>query len=104
MPRRKHAPGPHAQQPGLMTITAWREKYFSPGSAPTRATVVRQLEHHQLPGLQVGGTWYIHEPSWLAELSQVAQPPQARCSSTASTSQESHRLVSQVLAGMGANQ
>ncbi|WP_369942754.1 hypothetical protein [Xanthomonas medicagonis] len=41
----------------LMTVIAWRFKYFAEGSAPTELTVRRWLQSGSLPGMKIGGTW-----------------------------------------------
>ncbi|MEL4893527.1 helix-turn-helix domain-containing protein [Xanthomonas protegens] len=51
----------------LMTVVAWRSKYFAAGSAPTELTVRRWLQAGSLPGMKIGGTWYIDEHAWLAD-------------------------------------
>ncbi|UYK82270.1 helix-turn-helix domain-containing protein [Xanthomonas sacchari] len=50
----------------LMTVHVWVGKYFAEGSAPTELTVRRWLLSGSLPGMKIGGTWYVDEHAWLA--------------------------------------
>jgi len=50
----------------LMTVKAWREKYFAEGSTPAELTVRRWLQNGDIPGRKIGGNWYIDENAWLA--------------------------------------
>lgn len=50
----------------LMTVRAWREKYFVEGSAPSELTVRRWLASGEVPGRKIGGNWYVDEHAYLA--------------------------------------
>lgn len=41
------------------TISQYQASQFEPGSAPSRATVIRWLEKGQLAGEKIGGRWYV---------------------------------------------
>jgi len=50
----------------LMSVEAFRRKHFDPESAPMTNTIRRWLASGMLPGLQIGGLWYVDEERWLA--------------------------------------
>lgn len=50
----------------LMTIHAWIAKYFADGCSPTEITIRRWIQTGSLPGMKLGGKWFVDENAWLA--------------------------------------
>ncbi|MGB0662828.1 MAG: DNA-binding protein [Pontibacterium sp.] len=49
-----------ATQKKLMKVSAYRNKYFEEGSAPSRSTVRRWIDNGELPGEVIGGNYYVN--------------------------------------------
>jgi hypothetical protein len=48
----------------LITVDAFRRRYFDEDSAPSANTVRRWIASGKLPGRQIGDLWYVDEHTW----------------------------------------